>query len=91
VLFESAADALGPRLVGVVLSGANADGAKGLRAIVDAGGVGVIQAPDQSPSSAMPAAAISLCPGARVLPPEEIRDYLRALERSGKEGGQGIQ
>jgi two-component system, chemotaxis family, protein-glutamate methylesterase/glutaminase len=89
VLFESAADALGPRLVGVVLSGANADGAKGLRAIVQAGGLALIQAPEQAPSSAMPAAAIGMCPGARVLPTESIRDYLHGLERGGKEGGHG--
>jgi two-component system, chemotaxis family, protein-glutamate methylesterase/glutaminase len=91
VLFESAADALGPRLVGIVLSGANADGAKGLRAIVDRGGLGLVQAPGQSPSSAMPEAAISMCPGAWVLTPQEIRDYLRALGRSGKQGGQGTR
>ena len=45
VLFESAADAYGSSLIGVVLTGANSDGAKGLKAVVEAGGAAVVQSP----------------------------------------------
>ena len=49
VLFESAADAYGGGLIGVVLTGANSDGANGLRAVVEAGGVAVVQKPGSAP------------------------------------------
>jgi CheY-like chemotaxis protein len=45
VLFESAADAYGEGLVGVILTGANHDGAAGLKAIVDAGGLAIVEDP----------------------------------------------
>ncbi|HSS40548.1 MAG TPA: chemotaxis protein CheB [Polyangia bacterium] len=59
VLFESAADAYGARLTGVVLSGANADGADGLAAIRRAGGLAVAQAPESALVRTMPEAAIA--------------------------------
>ena len=43
VLFESAAEAYGDRLMGIILSGANADGAAGLAAVARAGGMAVVQ------------------------------------------------
>ena len=58
VLFESAADALGRAVAGVVLSGANDDGARGLRRIVDAGGLAAIQDPATAAHREMPAAAL---------------------------------
>lgn len=76
VLFESAADAYGSNLLGVVLSGASCDGARGLKAIIDAGGVGLVQRPDLAHASVMPLAALSLCPDARSTTLEEIRDYM---------------
>ncbi|HYE36423.1 chemotaxis protein CheB [Methylocaldum sp.] len=76
ILFESAADALGARLIGILLSGANADGAQGLKAIEDAGGLAIIQAPEDASSPAMPNAAIALCKHARVLPARDIREHL---------------
>ena len=79
VLFESAADAYGGGLIGVVLTGANNDGANGLRAVVDAGGVAVVQEPGGAYASAMPRAAIAACPDARVLPVNEIAAYLREV------------
>jgi len=79
VLFESAADAYGGGLIGVVLTGANNDGANGLRAVVDAGGVAVVQEPGGAYASAMPRAAIAACPDARVLPVTAIAAYLREV------------
>jgi two-component system chemotaxis response regulator CheB len=79
VLFESAADAYGPNLIAVILTGANQDGAKGMKAVVDAGGMAIIQRPDEAYAPAMPEAAMTLCPTARVLPLKEIALSLRDL------------
>ncbi len=59
VLFESAAHAYGERLLGIVLSGANDDGARGARAIRDAGGTCWAQDPETATAPAMPLAAIA--------------------------------
>ena len=67
VLFESAAEAYGSRLMGVVLSGANADGAAGLRAVAEAGGLSVVQALESAEMIAMPAAALEAAPGSVVV------------------------
>ncbi|MBV8896011.1 MAG: chemotaxis protein CheB [Acidobacteriaceae bacterium] len=77
VLFESAADVYGRGLIGVVLTGANSDGANGLKAVVDAGGAAVVQSPESAYATTMPEAAIAKCPGARVLPVNEIAAYLQ--------------
>jgi two-component system chemotaxis response regulator CheB len=62
-LFESAAEAYGDRLMAVILSGANADGAAGLRAVAAAGGVAVVQAIETAEMIAMPVAALQAVPG----------------------------
>lgn len=62
ILFESAAHAFGPRLLGVVLSGASADGAQGLAAIRRRGGLTWVQAPASARVDAMPRAALALAP-----------------------------
>lgn len=67
VLFESAADAYGRGLVGVVLTGANEDGARGLRAVAEAGGVTFVQDPATAYARAMPQAALAACRKAKVL------------------------
>jgi two-component system chemotaxis response regulator CheB len=59
VLFESAAHAYGERLLGIELSGANDDGARGARAIRDAGGACWAQDPATASAPAMPLAAIA--------------------------------
>ena len=48
VLFESVADEYGPRAVGIVLTGANSDGASGLARIKERGGVAIVQEPETS-------------------------------------------
>ena len=65
--FASAADSFGARTIGAVLTGANADGAEGLRRIAERGGVALVQDPATAESPNMPAAALKAVPGARVL------------------------
>ncbi|WP_322092203.1 chemotaxis protein CheB [Paraburkholderia bannensis] len=60
VLMESAADVYGARLLGVLLSGANDDGARGLAAIRAAGGTTWAQTPATAAAPQMPEAAIAL-------------------------------
>lgn len=79
VTFVSAADTYGDRTVGVVLTGANADGARGLKRIHDRGGLTFVQIPATAESPAMPAAAIRCVPTARVLTLHEIAAELTAL------------
>jgi two-component system chemotaxis response regulator CheB len=82
VLFESAADVYGPSLIAIVLTGANQDGAKGLKAVVEAGGAAIVQSPRGAFASAMPEAAIAECPEAQVLSLEEIAVYLQDIEKA---------
>ncbi|GAB2561772.1 chemotaxis protein CheB [Dyella jejuensis] len=79
VLFESAADIYGPSLVGIVLSGANEDGANGLRAIQEAGGMVLVQDASQAYASAMPEAALAACSEARMLSVGELSEFLKSL------------
>jgi two-component system chemotaxis response regulator CheB len=58
VLFESAAEAYRERLVGVVLTGANRDGAAGVQRVRQLGGFTVAQDPSTAESRTMPAAAV---------------------------------
>lgn len=78
VLFESAAEAYGAGLVGVVLSGANADGARGLRAVREAGGVTLVQAPRTAAAAAMPEAALACGAADHVASPRRIGAWLAA-------------
>lgn len=79
VSFESAADIWGEQLIGIVLTGANHDGANGLRAIVRAGGSAIVQTPESAYARAMPDAAIAACPTARVLSLPDIATYLSSF------------
>jgi two-component system chemotaxis response regulator CheB len=79
VAFLSAADAYGAHAVGVVLTGANADGAEGLAAIAERGGLAIVQSPATAESPAMPRAAVAAVPTARVMPIPAIVDVLATL------------
>jgi two-component system, chemotaxis family, protein-glutamate methylesterase/glutaminase len=79
VLFESAADAYGPALIAIVLSGANHDGAAGLKAVSEAGGNTIVQNPKGAFATAMPEAAMAMCPSAQVLTPQKIAAYLQKV------------
>lgn len=79
VLFESAADIYGDRVIGVVLTGANHDGAQGAARIKKRGGVVIVQEPATSESQIMPAATIAATPVDAILPLLEIAPRLVAL------------
>lgn len=79
VLFESAADAYGTGLTGVILTGASSDGAHGLRAIAHEGGTALVQDPTTAEGQVMPRAALDACPAARALDLPQISTFLRQL------------
>ena len=79
MLFESAAAAYGRRAVGVVLTGANADGAHGASCLAAAGAPLLIQDPATAEASACPAAALARVPNASVLSLGEIAERLVEL------------
>lgn len=80
VLFLSAAEAYRERLIGVILTGANEDGAAGLARVKELGGVAVIQDPASAERHEMPRAALAAIGVAdAVLPLEEIAPFLYGL------------
>lgn len=80
VLFESAADAWGPRVAGILLTGASEDGAAGLVAIQEAGGLTVVQDPAEAEVPTMPLAALQRLAPDYILPLRDIHRLLRELE-----------
>jgi two-component system, chemotaxis family, protein-glutamate methylesterase/glutaminase len=79
VLFESAADVYAERLIGVVLTGANADGAAGVTRIKKLGGYVIVQEPDTADRPEMPAAAVATGMVDEVLSLEGVADVLNRL------------
>lgn len=80
VLFESAADAWGERVAGILLTGANEDGAAGLEAIKQAGGLTIVQDPGEAEVPTMPLAALQRFAPDYILPLRDIHRLLRELE-----------
>ncbi len=76
VLFESAAEAYGRTLLAIVLSGANEDGARGARAVSEAGGIVAVQSPDSADARMMPEATLAACPDARPMSLSALSDLL---------------
>ena len=83
VMFSSAADTYGAGAIGVVLTGANEDGARGLAHIVKRGGLALVQDPKTAEIPIMPQAAIRAVPSAEVLSLETLGPRLIALNRAG--------
>ena len=77
--FLTAADSYAHRTVGVVLTGANADGSAGLRRISDRGGMAIIQDPATAESPLMPTAAVKAVPRARVMALVEMTQFIASL------------
>ena len=57
-LFRSAATVYGARVIGVVLTGGDSDGAEGMRAITEHGGIGIVQDPAEAAVADMPEHAL---------------------------------
>jgi two-component system chemotaxis response regulator CheB len=83
VLFESAADAYGPGLIGIILTGAGTDGANGLKTIRNRGGMTIVQDPAEAEADSMPRSALAAVRVDHVLPLKEICELIRSL--TGKE------
>ena len=84
VLFESAADAYGSRLIGMLLSGANQDGARGLAAIEARGGLAIVQDPASAGVRTMPESALARTAAPRILAPQQMAAFLNALHAERK-------
>lgn len=87
VLFETAAEAYQKKLVGLVLTGANADGSQGLARIKQLGGLAVVQSPASAECDIMPRAAITSVAVDHIVPLEKIGQFLNSLA-SGKIHGE---
>lgn len=83
VLFESAAEVYRERVIGVLLTGSNDDGAAGLARIKECGGVTLVQDPATAAAGEMPAAALALAEH-RVIPLAEIGPFLVECARARK-------
>ncbi len=79
VLFESAARVWGESLIAVILSGANNDGTKGMRAVKEAGGLAIVQEPASATTPVMPQAVIDAGAVDEVLELKEIGQRLIEL------------
>lgn len=89
-LFRSAARSFGQRVVGVILSGAMDDGSFGLRSIKEAGGIAIVQHPEEAMVSSMPLSAIRHVEVDFVLPVAEIPEVLvRLVQNNGNGSGEG--
>ncbi len=77
-MFRSAAVAFGSRLIAIILSGTLDDGASGLRAVAQCGGLCIVQKPDDAANSDMPESALQAVPAARVM---TVGDIAAALPR----------
>lgn len=83
VMFESAAATYGAAAIGVVLTGANEDGSRGLARIAQRGGRALVQDPKTAEIPTMPQAAIRAVPSAEVLPLDRLAPRLVELSVEG--------
>jgi len=79
ISFFSAAFSFGSQVIGILLSGANKDGAAGLQEIKKAGGTAIIQDPKDSQIQTMPQAALNLFQPDKILSSDKIVEYLKNL------------
>jgi two-component system chemotaxis response regulator CheB len=79
VLFESAAEVYGPRLLGIILTGANEDGAAGLEAVFRAGGTTCVQDPSTAYAPQMSESALRRIRADHVLGLAELAQFLSTV------------
>lgn len=93
VMFESAAETYRDKLIGVVLTGSNNDGTKGIKRIQEYGGLTIVQDPQTAESPYMPASAIAAIKPDYILPLEDIIKLLLKITRvpSDTNGKQNIK
>jgi two-component system, chemotaxis family, protein-glutamate methylesterase/glutaminase len=84
--YETAAEAYGPLLIGVLLSGANADGAEGLLKIKQAGGLTIVQDPNEASVSYMPQQAIEKNAATKIVKTTQIIRLLNEVNHSIRPG-----
>jgi two-component system, chemotaxis family, protein-glutamate methylesterase/glutaminase len=82
VTFESIADVYQKNAVGILLSGANDDGAEGISSIIKNGGKGIVQNPESTDFPYMPKSAIYKNAATNILSVREIIDYLHKINHS---------
>lgn len=80
VLFESGAEVYGPEALGILLTGANEDGADGIKKIIDNKGLAIVQDPRTAKFTEMPQFAISRAKPQLILSLDEIKSFLRELK-----------
>ena len=78
--FYTAAQAYRNKLIGIILSGANRDGAMGFKKIADLGGYTIVQDPKDSEVATMPESALQLTKANQVLSAEKIINFLSKLK-----------
>jgi two-component system chemotaxis response regulator CheB len=82
VTIESIVDVYRDKVIGILLSGANNDGAKGMELLKDSGGFVVIQSPETALFPKMPKAAEKIMKPDTVLSPGEIASFLIGISKS---------
>lgn len=80
VSFESAAVAFGSKCIAILLSGANADGTNGLKAIQREGGIVILQNPENALMPFMPQSALSSMAPTHVFEVDQILDYINSID-----------
>lgn len=79
ILFESAAYAFGKKVMGLLFTGANEDGARGLKKILDAQGFTVVQKPEDAEYDVMPRAALELMNPDYTMSVQEVSSFISDL------------
>ncbi len=81
ITFQTAAYVFRSKLIGILLSGANKDGAAGMQKIVEKGGLSIVQDPSECLIDTMPASAMKLTKIDYILTTQQIIDFLLKLHR----------
>ncbi|MBK8806682.1 MAG: chemotaxis protein CheB [Bacteroidales bacterium] len=80
--FYTAAYAYKSKLAGIILSGANRDGAKGLKAVKDNGGITIVQDPKEAQVDTMPSSAMALTSIDYVYSTDQIISFLKKINNA---------